>query len=155
TATAVSISRVTGRQHFPSDVVVGGALGWLIGRQVYKAHHDTELDGAGYGTFTQDPKEFDPAKVGSPFVPLDSWVYPALDRLAALGYIKTQFLGLRPWTRAECLRQIEEAEYFAQDLPGESEVTATLKTLREYFKEDGQSYESFSVDSIYTGYTNI
>src|SRR5262249_10226982 len=50
---------------------------------------------------------------------------------------------------------IEEAEYFAQDLPGESEVTATLKTLREYFKEDGQSYESFSVDSIYTGYTNI
>ena len=155
TATAVSIARVTGRQHFPADVVVGGALGWMIGRQVYKAHHDSDLDGIGYGTFAADPKEFDPDKLGSPFVPLDSWVYPALDRLAALGYIKTQFVGLRPWTRAECLRQIEEAEYFAQDLPGESEVTATLKQLRDYFKEDGQSYESFRVDSVYTGYTNI
>ena len=155
TATAVSIARVTGRQHFPADVVVGGALGWLIGRQVYKAHHDSDLDGVGYGSFVNDPKEFDADKLGSPFVPLDSWVYPALDRLAALGYIKTQFVGLRPWTRAECLRQIEEAEYFAQDLPGESEVAATLKTLREYFKEDGQSYESFRVESVYTGYTNI
>jgi membrane-associated phospholipid phosphatase len=120
TAAAVSVSRVTGRQHFPSDVVVGGALGWLIGRQVYKAHHDTELDGAAYGSFVREPNDFDPSTLGSSFVALDSWVYPALERLAALGYIKTQFTGLRPWTRAECLRQIEEAEYFAQDLPGDA-----------------------------------
>ena len=38
-ATAVSASRVLGKQHFPSDVVVGAAIGWLIGRQVYRAHH--------------------------------------------------------------------------------------------------------------------
>jgi Capsule assembly protein Wzi/PAP2 superfamily len=155
TAAAVSVSRITGRQHFPADVVVGGALGWLIGRQVYKAHHDPELDGAGYGSFVRDPKEVDPSTLGSSFVPLDSWVYPALERLAALGYIKTQFAGLRPWTRAECLRQIEEAEYFAQDLPGESEIAVTLKTLREQFKEDGQRYQSISIESVYTGYTNI
>jgi len=41
-ATAVSASRVLGKQHFPSDVVVGGAIGWLIGRQVYRAHHTTQ-----------------------------------------------------------------------------------------------------------------
>lgn len=155
TAAAVSVARVTGRQHFPADVVVGGALGWLIGRQVYKSHHDTDLDGAGYGSFSSGPKEFDPAKLGSPFVPLDSWVYPALERLGALGYIKTQFLGLRPWTRAECMRQIEEAEYFAQDLPGESEVAVTLKQLRDEFKDDGQLYQSITVESVYSGYTNI
>jgi Capsule assembly protein Wzi/PAP2 superfamily len=156
TAAAVSISRVTGREHFPADVVVGGALGWLIGRQVYNAHHETDLDGSGsYGSFVRDPKEFDPSKLGSSFVPLDSWVYPALERLAALGYIKTQFVGLRPWTRAECLRQIEEAEYFAQDLPGESETAVTLKKLREQFQEDGQRYQSISVESVFTGYTNI
>ncbi len=46
---------------------------------------------------------------GSTYVPLDSWIYPALERLAALGYIHTQFAGIRPWTRLECARLIDEA----------------------------------------------
>lgn len=36
-ATGVSITRVLGQQHFPSDVVVGSFCGWLIGR--YVVHH--------------------------------------------------------------------------------------------------------------------
>lgn len=36
-ALAVSASRVTAREHFPSDVLVGGALGYLIGG--YVIHH--------------------------------------------------------------------------------------------------------------------
>lgn len=36
-ATAVSISRVTGQNHFPSDVIVGSTLGYLIGG--YVVHH--------------------------------------------------------------------------------------------------------------------
>lgn len=39
-ATAVSISRFTGRNHFLSDVLVGSAIGYGIGRYVYHAHHD-------------------------------------------------------------------------------------------------------------------
>jgi len=35
----------------------------------------------------------------STYVELDSWVYPALERLAAQGVIPYEFLGLRPWTR--------------------------------------------------------
>jgi hypothetical protein len=154
-AATVSLSRVTGRQHFPSDVVVGGALGWMIGHQAYKAHHDPELDGSAYGSFQADPKEFDPDRLGSVYVPLDSWVYPALERLAALGYIKSQFTGLRPWTARECLRQIEEAEYFAQSIPEDSAIAQTLKMLRDEFKGQGASYQSLSVESIYSGYTNI
>lgn len=38
-ATGVSITRVLGRQHFPSDVVVGSAVGWLVGRYVFRARH--------------------------------------------------------------------------------------------------------------------
>ncbi|HUY93732.1 MAG TPA: phosphatase PAP2 family protein [Terracidiphilus sp.] len=38
-ATGVSISRVVARQHFPSDVLVGSAVGWMIGRYVYHRHH--------------------------------------------------------------------------------------------------------------------
>ena len=38
-ATAVSVSRFTGHQHYISDVVVGSALGYGIGQYVYHAHH--------------------------------------------------------------------------------------------------------------------
>jgi len=38
TATAVSVSRFSGREHFPSDVVVGSTIGYLIGRHIFQAH---------------------------------------------------------------------------------------------------------------------
>jgi hypothetical protein len=38
-ATGVTVSRVAARQHFPSDVLVGSAVGWMIGRYVYHRHH--------------------------------------------------------------------------------------------------------------------
>jgi len=38
-ATGVSLTRVMGQQHFPSDVLVGSAAGWLIGRYVVQRHH--------------------------------------------------------------------------------------------------------------------
>jgi membrane-associated phospholipid phosphatase len=37
-ATGVSLARVLGRDHFPSDVLVGSALGWMIGRYVVHKH---------------------------------------------------------------------------------------------------------------------
>src|SRR4029077_6990064 len=110
-ATAVSASRVLGKQHFPSDVVVGAAIGWLIGRQVYRAHHDTELGGGGWGSLTGNDDGEDRRQrrnMGSTFVPLDSWVYAAFERLAALRYVNTGMMGLKPWTRIECARLTEE-----------------------------------------------
>jgi membrane-associated phospholipid phosphatase len=41
----VSASRVTGRKHWLSDVFVGGSTGFLVGRYVYKQHHDPRLSG--------------------------------------------------------------------------------------------------------------
>jgi hypothetical protein len=38
-ATGVSVTRVLAREHFPSDVLVGSAVGWMIGHYVYKRHH--------------------------------------------------------------------------------------------------------------------
>jgi membrane-associated phospholipid phosphatase len=38
-ATGVSLTRVMGQQHFPSDVLVGSSLGWLIGHNVVRHHH--------------------------------------------------------------------------------------------------------------------
>ena len=38
-AAAVSVARFTGGKHYISDVVVGSALGYGIGKYVYSAHH--------------------------------------------------------------------------------------------------------------------
>ena len=42
-ATGVSVTRVLARQHFPSDVLVGSAVGWMIGRYVFR-HHQCSHD---------------------------------------------------------------------------------------------------------------
>ncbi len=43
-ATGVSMTRVMGREHFPSDVIVGSAAGWLVGHYVFRKHHRVSLD---------------------------------------------------------------------------------------------------------------
>ncbi len=42
-AFAISASRVTAREHFPSDVLVGGTFGYLIGGYVVRHHSDEDL----------------------------------------------------------------------------------------------------------------
>ena len=103
-ASTVTITRVTAQQHFPTDVIVGSALGWYFGRQVYRAHHDPELGGSGWGDSSSDnPSEgsHNPDNMASPYVLLDSWIYPAFLRLIGLGYIHSARIDLRPWTRME------------------------------------------------------
>lgn len=46
-ATVVSLSRFSGRKHFLSDALVGSAIGYGIGRYVYRKHHDASLDSGG------------------------------------------------------------------------------------------------------------
>jgi hypothetical protein len=45
-AAGVSATRVMGQQHFPSDVLLGAAGGWLIGHYVLRAHHHLPLEHA-------------------------------------------------------------------------------------------------------------
>ncbi len=46
TATAVSVTRFTSAQHFPSDAVVGSAFGYLVARHVFHAHCKSGLGSA-------------------------------------------------------------------------------------------------------------
>ncbi len=41
-AAGISFTRLMGQQHFPSDVLVGSAAGWLVGHYVYKHRHRFE-----------------------------------------------------------------------------------------------------------------
>jgi len=51
----------------------------------------------------------EPSLLDSPYVPVDSWVYPAVMRLYSMGYIDTVYLGMRPWTRASISHMLEQA----------------------------------------------
>ena len=155
---------MTAKQHFPSDVVVGSALGWYFGRQVYRAHHDPEVGGSGWGSLLAEntgEKTRNANYMASPYVPLDSWIYPALQRLIALGYMQSNMLGMRPWTRMACARMLEEAgEKLQNDGMEAGEAGKIYRTLTNEFapevgRLDGAPNVGARVDSVYTRVTGI
>lgn len=163
-ASAISTARITGKKHFPSDALVGSVIGWLVGYYVYRQHHDPELAGGSWELPAARPAEgshWSSRFMGSPYVPLDSWVYPALTRLAALGYIDSDFEGMRPWTRMECARLVEEAGDHLSENPSDSKGSGGLyeSLAREFSKEinwlGGGDNREVRVESAYTRVTGI
>lgn len=161
-ASAVTVGRITSNQHFASDALIGSALGWYFGRQVYRAHHDPELGGTAWGSLLPESnleKSRDPANMASPYVPLDSWVYPALERLSALGYIQTAYLGMRPWTRMECARLLEDAEEQIGDEEGSGLQLFYNALIREFADEisrrNGARNLDVTLSSVYSRATEI
>ncbi len=53
--------------------------------------------------------------LGSPYIPVDSWVYPAVLRLYSMGYVDQVFLGMRPWTRSSLSNMLQEIDTEIQD----------------------------------------
>lgn len=161
-ASMVSFSRIHARQHFPSDVLIGSVLGYLISQNIYRRHHDVELGGAAFESPREqvsDDKVRTPSFMGSPYVPLDSWIYPAIERLAALGYVKTAILGLRPWTRLECARLVGEASELS-GADGPAEVQEIYASLAREFESENNAAEGgpnlhAQVESVYARATNI
>jgi hypothetical protein len=81
---------------------------------------------------------------GSVYIPMDSWIYPAMERLYSLGYIDTAFLGLRPWTRLSCLHMLEESQTKiegAADSPGNREARQLFDTLAKELSDDRDAYD--------------
>ncbi len=105
--------------------------------------------------FTMESKQRTPGNMGSTYVPLDSWVYPAIDRLVALGYIQTDFAGLRPWTRMECARLLSEADERAAGDDSHSDAGMLYRSLAAEFalelrREVGAPNAGLQVESIYS-----
>jgi membrane-associated phospholipid phosphatase len=163
-ASLVSVSRVKAHQHFPSDVLVGSVIGNLVAQNIYSRHRDPDLGGGEWrsiGEFFRGDRDRSPANQGSPYVPLDSWVYPAFDRLAALGYVNSGIFGMRPWTRLECARLLNEAGENL-DTRG-SEDTQALRlhdSLAQEFSNEfalleGGDNRNLQVESVYARVTEI
>jgi hypothetical protein len=162
-ATMVSATRINAKQHFPSDVLVGAAIGYLTSQYVYHRHHNPELPGSTWeipAVRPERPSHWQAKFMGSPYVPLDSWIYPELERLAALGYINSGILGMRPWTRMECARLISEAgDRVADDESGRQAARIYEDLSREFGTElnwlGGGKNGEFRVESVYTRATQI
>src|SRR3984957_19362769 len=164
-ATAVSASRLTAKQHFPSDVLIGSAIGWVSGEVVYRAHHDPELGGSSWPTYSEARSYFEGERprqnMGTTLVELDSWVYPAFDRLAGLGYIHGAFGGTRPWTRMQCALLVEEATdaLLGREIAGDGAGALVVRLRHEFSYEmerlDGGRNMTAELESIYTRAVSI
>ena len=96
------------------------------------------------------------APLGSVYVPLDSWVYPAFDRLAGWGAINKQFVGLRPWTRIQCAQLVLDADENLLNAEGKNGAAMALyDALNHEFSGEisslnGGSSRQAGVESVYS-----
>lgn len=96
---------------------------------------------------------------GSTFVPLNSWVYSAIETLSSKRYIRSDFRGTRPWTRTECARLTQEAADRIDDAvrggKNVAEIDAdTLAALQDEFAREldviaGARNRSLQMESVY------
>ena len=172
-ASGVTVARVTGREHFPSDAVIGSTLGYFVAQQIYRRRRDPEVSEGAWGSLIETNRQYrdqekvrSPRHMGSSYVPLESWVYPSLERLAALGYLSTAYLGIRPWTRMECARLVEEVDesirYRAEGITERAgdEAETIYAALQAEFSDEtarrnGAANLDLRLDSIYTRSTGI
>jgi len=159
-ASAVSLSRVAASQHFLSDVFVGGLIGYQVGRQVYKSRHNRQLDDDLTIVARQTSAPI-PSHLASTYVPLDIWVYPAIERLAVARAIPMPFMGLRPWTRMNCARMLEGLnERVRNSFELSTELNAIRVALNDEFADelsalDGRPYQLMRLDTVYARLTGI
>jgi hypothetical protein len=98
----------------------------------------------------------DSSNMASTYVPIESWIYPAIERLALAGYVQTAFAGLRPWTRMEIARLVAEAQEQQADLDPEEVPDEQMNLLRDLAREfraelrqrDGECNHQAAIDSI-------
>jgi hypothetical protein len=85
------------------------------------------------------------------YVPMDSWVYPALDRLHGLGYLDTGFLGLRPWTKRSIQRMLDVTSQ-AEGIQSNTQAFEILASLRREFdqEDDDAGFLSCGVENLYS-----
>jgi hypothetical protein len=102
----------------------------------------------------------DIANMASAYVPIESWIYPAFDRLASAGYVQTAFVGLRPWTRMDCARLIAEAQEQQIDRGNDASSSQVLRELSIEFaaelrRRDSEKNREARVESITLRSTTI
>ncbi len=95
------------------------------------------------------------SSLGSTYVPMDSWVYPALDRLHSMGYLDSAYMGMRPWTRLSIAHMLDATADKIEAHPEDTEARDIYLALLGEFQEDVQGSPiqqegHAELDSVYT-----
>jgi hypothetical protein len=92
------------------------------------------------------------SSVGSTYIPLDSWIYPAAIRLYYLGYLPTAYIGLRPWTRSSLAHMLTLSKDSLESPYAPDEAIEIDARLRRELAPELADASSFSVrtESVYT-----
>src|ERR1039458_4570404 len=114
----------------------------------------SERDSSGSATVCE------PSTLGSPYIPVDSWVYPAVLRLYSMGYVDHVYLGMRPWTRASLSNmledidaQIEDANTYGVSTAGDAQdiYAALIRFLRYDAGMQCLTHQSnYHIESVYS-----
>jgi hypothetical protein len=95
---------------------------------------------------------------GSPYIPVDSWVYPAVLRLYSLGFVDTVYLGMRPWTRSNVNDMLDEVGSRIEDYdagPATDEAEKIYEELSHELRYNPQAScqstkDKLHVESVYS-----
>ena len=91
--------------------------------------------------------------LGSTYIPVDSWIYPALMRLYSLGYLDRAFIDMRPWTRISVLRMLaaeqERIHMERNNAEALAIYTAVLQELQPDIKTAGGWAVHSTLESTY------
>jgi len=103
-----------------------------------------------YGIPIEDRKK---TAYGSTYIPVDSWIYPAMSRLYSLGYADTMSMSMRPYTR-QSLAHILEATHDDVAEGNSDEAKEILASVERYLSTEPMDDVTtrgtvYGVDTIY------
>ena len=93
------------------------------------------------------------AGMSSPYIPLDSWIYPAVMRLYGMGFVDTVFVGIRPWTRLNVAHMLDRSSNRITDSTNDEAIeiyTALERDLQPDMRIPlDQRFGRAGVESVY------
>lgn len=100
-----------------------------------------------------------PDRLSSVYIPVDSWMYPALNRLYGMGFVDTMFVSMRPYTRRSTLHMLQKSQDAIMSSNNEQAQDILAKMLYELSAEvpDGNAPRGlvYGIDSSYTRFLGI
>jgi hypothetical protein len=96
---------------------------------------------------------------GSTYIPVDSWVYPAMMRLYSMGFVDTMFLSMRPWTRRSVMHMLLQSQESIVNSNNMEAQEILVKLLTELSAEQPSGIFTrstvYGLESAYTRFMGI
>jgi Capsule assembly protein Wzi len=97
---------------------------------------------------------------GSTYVPMDSWIYPAMDRLHALGQVDIAYIDMKPWTRLSIVHMLQAGSTKMEETSADSDACRIYHSVQRELQPDIDSLQNparpeAKLASVYTGFAGI